>query len=279
MIKKAASAFQDSFSNADILEAAMKQSAIDMNCTAQDFLHSENKVVISKKNSNARRYLELPFAANIVSYGNNIVASCAPALREIVEEYISSFVWYRCFETPNMHVLSEKIRPFGFDVCFMAEYWLPNISAAFFTENKNFHTKNDFEFETKILEPDDFKNLYLPEWSNALSEDRRNLDVIAVGAFCDKKLVGLAGCSADCDTMWQIGVDVLPEFRRKGIACAITSKLAKETLRRAKIPFYCCAWSNIVSARNAIRSGFRPVWCELTVKPLKEIEKMNKNVF
>lgn len=268
--------FQDSFSNADIIEVAMKQSAIDMNCTTRDFLHSENKVVISKKNSNARRYLELPFAANIVSYGNNIVASCSPKLHKIVEEYISSFAWYRCFETPNMHVLSEKIRPLGFDICFMAEYWLPNMSASFFTENKNFYSKNDFEFETKILEPRDFQNLYLPEWSNALSKDRRDLDVIAVGAFCNEKLVGLAGCSADCDTMWQIGVDVLPDFRRKGIASTITSKLANETLHRAKIPFYCCAWSNIISARNAIRSGFRPAWCELTIKSLEEIEKINK---
>ena len=86
-----------------ILKTAMRQSAIDMNCNADDFLLNKNKVVISKENADARRYLKLPFAADLVSYGNNIVASCSPELRATVEEYISSFVWYHCFETPNLH--------------------------------------------------------------------------------------------------------------------------------------------------------------------------------
>ena len=260
--------------NEQILKTTMRQSAIDMNCNEGDFLLSKNKAVISKGNANARRYLKLPFAANLVSYGNNIVASCSSGLRATVEEYISSFVWYHCFETPNMHVLSQKLRPLGFDVCFMAEYWLPDANKLF-SENETGKSKNSFT--TKILEPYDFQNLYVDEWSNALCADRKNLDVLAVAAFDSnsQKLVGLAGCSADCDTMWQIGVDVLPEYRRKGIASTLTMELAKETLRRGKIPFYCCAWSNIVSARNAIKSCFRPAWCELTVKPLEEIEKMN----
>ena len=61
--------------NKDILNIAMKQSAIDLNCGAEDFLSEENKVVYSKPNSGARKYLELPFDCNLVSYGNNIVAS------------------------------------------------------------------------------------------------------------------------------------------------------------------------------------------------------------
>ena len=86
---------------------------------------------------------------------------------------------------------------------------------------------------------------------------------------------GLAGCSADCDTMWQIGVDVLPAYRRQGIACALTSRLALEILARGKAPFYCAAWSNLASVRNAIRSGFLPAWAELTVKPEAFVREMN----
>ena len=37
-------------------------------------------------------------------------------------------------------------------------------------------------------------------------------DVLAVGAYDGARLVGLAGCSADCESMWQIGVDVLPSI-------------------------------------------------------------------
>ena len=81
--------------------------------------------------------------------------------------------------------------------------------------------------------------------------------------------------SADCDDMWQIGVDVLPEYRRNGIASALTNNLAKEILKRGKVPFYCCAWSNIRSAKNAIRSGFTPSWVEVTVKPTEVVDRLN----
>ena len=51
--------------------------------------------------------------------------------------------------------------------------------------------------------------------------------------------------------------------------------LAMEILEREKVPFYCCAWANIRSTRNAIKSGFFPAWVELTVKPKEFVEKMN----
>ena len=89
-----------------------------------------------------------------------------------------------------------------------------------------------------------------------------------------KKLIGLAGCSADCEEMWQIGVDVLPAYRRQGIASALTSRLAKEILKREKVPFYCSAWSNIRSVRNAVKSGFIPAWVELSVKPAEFVDKL-----
>ena len=76
--------------------------------------------------------------------------------------------------------------------------------------------------------------------------------MLAVGAYDGARLVGLAGCSADCESMWQIGVDVLPGYRRRGVAAALTSRLAAETLARGKVPFYCAAWSNIKSVRNAV---------------------------
>ena len=56
----------------------------------------------------------------------------------------------------------------------------------------------------------------MPQWSNALCSDRKERDVLGVGAYDGEKLVGLAGCSADADEMWQIGVDVLQDYRRNG---------------------------------------------------------------
>jgi predicted GNAT family acetyltransferase len=75
--------------------------------------------------------------------------------------------------------------------------------------------------------------------------------------------------------MWQIGVDVLPSYRRQGIASALTSRLALEIVDRGKVPFYCAAWSNLGSVRNAIKSGFRPAWVEMTAKTIEEVDKAN----
>jgi hypothetical protein len=49
-----------------------------------------------------------------------------------------------------------------------------------------------------------------------------------------------------------------------------------EILGRGKVPFYCSAWSNIRSARNAIKSGFSPAWVEMTVIPQEIVDEMNR---
>lgn len=253
--------------NQEILQCALKQSAIDLHCEPEDFLAAENKIVISGTNENARRYLTLPFACNLVSYGNNVVASIDDKLRDIVSGYINKYPVEHLFETPNMQVINTALMQYGLQVCFMAEYFLPDM---------NVLQELPCDYEMRILEQKDFEKLYLPEWSNALSEERKILDVLGVGAYEEDRLIGLAGCSADCETMWQIGVDVLPPYRRQGIAAALTARLALETFARGKVPFYCAAWSNIKSVRNAIRAGFRPAWVEMTAREIGFVEKMNQ---
>ena len=253
-------------SNSSILQIAMQQSAIDLNCAPEDFLQQKNVVVESQSHPDARRYLTLPFECNLVSYGNNIVASVSERYRVVVTDYINRFPVEHCFETPNMHVLNDAMQKENLRVCFMAEYFLPDLKALKALE---------CPYELRILGPKDFESLYTEQWSNALCEKRKELDVLGIAAFDGEKMVGFAGCSADCETMWQIGVDVLPEYRRQGIASAVTSHLALEILKRGKIPFYCAAWSNIKSVRNAIKSGFRPAWVEMTVKSAEFVNEMN----
>jgi len=252
--------------NLEIFKIAMKQSAIDINCQPEDFLKSKHVIVKAEIGNGARKYYKEPIACNLVSYGNNIVASVKDEYRELIEEYIGKFEFYHCFETPNMHWLNERFNVMGQKICFMAEYFLPEIN--------KLHTMS-CKYEMKLLQHNDFEELYIPQWSNALCHDRKQLDILGIGAYDRKRLVGLVGCSADCESMWQIGVDVLPEYRKQGIAAALTSNIAIEILNRGKVPFYCCAWSNIRSARTAIKSGFIPAWVEMTIKPTDIVNKMN----
>ena len=254
--------------NQEILKIAMAQSATDLCAEALDFENSENIIVTSRENDGARRYLRLPFSCQLVSYGNNVVASVSPEFREITESYINKYPVEHLFETPNLHVLNDELMKKGQKICFMAEYFLPDVNAL---------RALDCPYELRILTQTDFADLYLPEWSNALCEKRKHLDVLGVGAYDGDKLVGLAGCSADCEQMWQIGIDVLHEYRRQGIASALTSRLAIDILNRGKVPFYCAAWCNVKSVRNAIRSGFRPAWVEMTAKSCETVDGMNKN--
>ena len=254
--------------NKEILNIALQQSAYDCNCNADDFLSEKNIITISKANPKARRYLPLPLECDLVTYGNNIVAQVSERTKVVVTEYINKYPAYRCFETPNINVLNTLLSQFDLKVCFMAEYFLPDV-----TKLKEL----DCGYELRILQKDDFADLYIDKWSNCFSFENREKDVLAVGAYDNGVLIGLAGCSADCDTMYQIGVDVLPEYRKKGIAAAVTSKLALEILKLGKVPFYCAAWSNIKSVRNAIKVGFRPAWVELTARESAFVENMIKD--
>lgn len=243
--------------NADVLKVALRQSALESGCAPEDFLSGKNKVVLSQKAQGARAYLDLPFFCDLTTYGSGVVASVSPAICREVQAYLDARPAFAGFEMPALHELDTVLKPHGMCVCFMAEYFLPDISRL---------AVQNCAFTLRFLTPEQFAPYYLPQWSNALCAERSSLDMLAVGAFDGGRLIGLAGASADCETMWQIGVDVLPPYRRCGVASALTSRLAQEILARGRVPFYCCAWSNIASARNAQKSGFSPAWVQVTAK-------------
>lgn len=62
----------------EIWAAALRQSAVDLNCSPEDFGREHSVVVRSAPHAGARKYLSLPFFCDLVSYGGNVVASVAP---------------------------------------------------------------------------------------------------------------------------------------------------------------------------------------------------------
>ena len=253
--------------NADILEIALAQSAVNCCCAPEDFFATEPIVHVSQPREGLPAYFEPPQICDLVSYGSNVVACCTEALAEPVAAWLGSLdTPHDAFETPELYRLNELLAPVGARAQYQAEYFLPDVDAVT-------PASPTCPFELRVLGPDDFRDLYQPAWSNALCDKRPQLDVLGVGAYDNGQLVGLAGCSADCENMWQIGIDVLPSHRRQGIAATLTNRLARETFARGKVPFYCAAWSNVRSVRNALASGFRPAWVEVTARPCSEVEK------
>ncbi len=241
----------------DLLRIAMAQSAQDLGCDVADFFR-DTPVIGSGPTPRAKAIYSADQTVNLVSYGGNVVAAAKPEYRDIVAEYLAENGNYHAFETPALNTLSERLAPYGQKAFFMSEFYLPKLDGL---------RPLPCAYELRVLHPADFTPLYTAEWANALCADRPHLDMLGVGAYDAGKLVGFAACSADAADMWQIGVDVLPAYRRQGIASALTSRLALEILDCGKVPFYCTAWSNLRSVRNAFKCGFVPTWVELNFKP------------
>ena len=163
------------FCKEEIGRIAMEQSARDLNCVPEDFLKSGPVLAPGGLNAGAKKYYKPPIPCNFVSYGSNVVASVLPEYRDIAAEYIHKFQFYRCFETPAIHWLDERLEPFGQKVCFMAEYQLPDPDRV---------RPLPCAYALRVLEQKDFAGLYLPEWSNALCNDRKELDVLPYTTVC-----------------------------------------------------------------------------------------------
>ena len=168
--------------NREMMEIAMRQSAEDMGCRVEDFKADKNVVVPIKLGKKARKYLKEPITCNLVSYGNNIMAASIPETMDLVSAYVDKFEFYHCFETPNMHWLNERLAEKGHKICFMAEYYLPDISRI---------PTLSCAYETRVLTQEDFADLYRPEWSNALC-----------GLFCRLRryVADWCGCLAGIQT-------------------------------------------------------------------------------
>ncbi len=246
--------------NKDIWRTAMEQSAIDFNCSINDFVNRGNTVVISKLNDGAKKCYKKPMFCGLAYYGDGLVASVDEQIKEFIAKFINKHSDFRSFDTPQLIVLNKELEKYGKCVCHIAEFFLPDIEKQV-TINDNINVKVLFEEEIPVLYNDDRFHMAL-----GYGSDISKKDVLAVIGYVDGKIAGVAGAGNDCDTMWQIGIDVLPEYRKLGVASTITKILTDEIIKRGKVPFYCTAWSNIPSKNNAIKCGYKTAWVEMAAK-------------
>jgi len=247
--------------NQEILRIAMRQQAVDYNCEPEDFCSNENIVVISNENPKARAYLRLPFFCALTSFGNNIVASVNADIADFVSDYIKDKKNEDCFAPPDIFTLNDELRKHGSQISFCAQRPLPDV---------NIIKPVSCEYELRRMHPDEYSELYgMPEWSTVTgSGKRKHLDRIAIGAYDGDKLIGLVGSEASCDSMWQIGIEVLPDYRRKSVAKALTAKITLEILSIGVVPFPGNRWANIRSLKTQLSCGFKPAWVEMTASAI-----------
>jgi len=81
--------------------------------------------------------------------------------------------------------------------------------------------------------------------------------------------MGMAGCSEDAPGWMQIGIDVMPEYRSRGVGAYLVTLLKNKILEMGDIPFYGTGVSNYYSWNIALNCGFRPAWVEIGATRLK----------
>lgn len=106
------------------------------------------------------------------------------------------------------------------------------------------------------------------EFSHALCFSKTQPDRIAAAAYDGETIMGMAGVSEDGAYLWQIGIDVLPQYAGRGLAAGLVTLMKQEVVRRGKTPFYGTAQTHAVSRSVAAASGFLPAWSEIVVRKI-----------
>lgn len=76
-------------------------------------------------------------------------------------------------------------------------------------------------------------------------------------------ITGVSGAApASPEGLWEVGVDVLPEYRNSGMGTYLVTKLTGELLKRDVVPFYSASVTNIGSQMVAARCGYIPAWVD-----------------
>lgn len=224
----------------EMMAIVYNQLAIDYNCKPEDFNKDGVIFTIAEKQSGRR---EMPFITprlEIITMGKGTIVN--------VSKNIMSFVKRKFEGKSSYDILTSKF------VYGVNPYYLPDV------ENLKEIENNSFIFG---LIDDNIQLLYSNKnFHNALQYDvdSKRPEVLAAVAYDESKLVGIACASADSKTMWQIGVDVLPNYRGNGIAVKLINMLTLETLNRGVVPYYTTDCANINSQKVAIKSGYIPAW-------------------
>lgn len=164
--------------------------------------------------------------------------------------------WWCDFK--NLRKLEAELNKYGREIFDTHIYYLPAEEPTM--ERPRFSIKWFEGEEIEQFRENSRFNTY------ALSFSPTQPDKLAVAAYHGKEIMAMAGCSEDGAYLWQIGIDVLPEYEGRGLAVHLVTLLKQEIIARGKVPYYGTSESHAISRNVAIASGFLPAWCEIQVR-------------
>lgn len=228
----------------EMLFNVQSQLAIDLNCSIDDLNGEKDSIIFveAKENPGRRPFPRKARYFEIVSMGKSIVVSATPERLCIAETQMQGKDRDTIFSLPFIRGLYL--------------HYLPDVQRI-----KPITPPNHFSFEL-ITREDVVKLLNVTRFNEAIIYDTKLpwQTELAMLAKQGGKIVGVAGASKTCAKLWQIGIEVFPQYRNMGLASYLVNRLTFEILDRGEIPSYDVIASNLASQRVAQRSGYFPAW-------------------
>lgn len=236
----------------------------DFNCTPEDFDREENILTVSALIEGRRKYSAEKYFFNMATLGKNAVITADERLFPFLREYIKDKNGFWLFEQPHITVMEKEMNKYGYTFEHSHHLYLP---AKKIEPMKSFPVKWFYGYE-------EIKGFYGDKrFPNALCEEYApdRPDTMAVCAYDEEgEIMGMAGCSEDAAGWQQIGIDVIPEYRSRGIGAYLVKLLKNKIEEKGDIPFYGTGIVNFRSMRIALSSGFKPTWAEIHVRKITD---------
>lgn len=228
----------------EMLHIVQSQLAVDLHCSIDDLNGDKDHIIYVDAQENPGRR---PFRRNaryfeILSMGQTIIVSATPERLNIAKAYMEGKTRDYIFSSPFIRGLYL--------------HFLPDLNSL-----QRLSPPDSFTYE--VLGMDEVCDLAgMTAFDNAVIHDPTcpYQTVLAVLAKHNGSIVGIAGASNSGEKMWQLGIDVLPGYRRNGLAAYLVNRLTFEVLERGCVPTYDVIASNIASQRVGVRAGYVPAY-------------------
>ncbi len=229
--------------------------ALEFNCSPDDFMRTENVLTVSAINEGRRVYSNERYFFHMVTTGSNAVVTADECLHPYLHEFIRNRTGHHLFELPNLFPLEKELNLHGYTLTQTYHMFLPSETKV---PQKNYQIKWFCDSEIHRFYGDErFPNAICSEFLP------HRPDRIVVCAYDGDDIMGMAGCSEDAPNWLQIGIDVMPQYRSKGVGTYLVNLLKNKITEQGKIPFYGTSISNYHSWNIALNCGFRPAWVEI----------------